>query len=147
MTKAKDIMHHGVECVSEGETLDRAAQMMREHNVGSLPICGTDGKLTGIITDRDIVVRCVAMGQDPSKMRASDLAQGTPVWCEANADVEEVVQIMGEHHIRRLPVMENKRLVGIISEADLAVHLPKEQLAEFCESVYSAPPTVVARPM
>ncbi len=70
MTTARDIVHQGVDCVPEHETLDGAAQMMRDHHVGSLPVCAADNRLKGIITDRDIVVKCIASGHDPAKMTA-----------------------------------------------------------------------------
>jgi CBS domain-containing protein len=139
MTTARDIMHRGVDCVPEHETLDRAAQMMRDHHVGSLPVCGADNRLKGIITDRDIVVRCIASGHDPAKMTAAQLAQGPLVWVAADADEEEILRLMEQHLIRRLPVLDEHELVGMISEADLATHLPGEKVAEYCKTVYSAP--------
>ncbi|GIG62760.1 hypoxic response protein 1 [Longispora fulva] len=142
MSSARDIMHAGVECVPEMETLDRAAQMMRDRNVGSLPICGSDNRLKGIITDRDIVVKCVAHGLDPSKVTAAEMAQGRIFWVEADADEDEVIKMMQDHKIRRLPVMDDKRLVGMISEADLATHISEEKLARYCNAVYSAPPSM-----
>ncbi|MEU8006040.1 CBS domain-containing protein [Catellatospora sp. NPDC049111] len=141
MTTARNIMHQGVDCVPEHETLDRAAQMMRDHHVGSLPVCGADNRLTGIITDRDIVVKCIASGHDPAKMTAAQLAVGTPVWVAADADEDEVLRLMEQHLIRRLPVLDNHQLVGMISEADLAMHLPGEKVAEYCKTLYSAPAT------
>lgn len=137
MTTAKDIMHRGVECVEANTNLTSAARMMRDLGVGALPICGEDGKLKGIITDRDIVVKCIAAGHDPSKVTASELAQGTPQWIDADADISEAVRQMTRHRIKRLPVIENKRLVGMISEADLAQKLPEDQLAEFVEKVFT----------
>jgi CBS domain-containing protein len=136
------MMHPGVECVPEHETLDRAAQLMREHNIGSLPICGADNRLKGIITDRDIVVKCVATGQDPSKMTAAQLAAGVPVWVSADADEDDVLELMQEYLIRRLPVLDDQELVGIISEADLATHLAAEKVAGYANTVYSAPATL-----
>ncbi|SEG17152.1 CBS domain-containing protein [Thermomonospora echinospora] len=136
MTTARDVMHSGVQCISESETLDRAAQMMRDMDVGALPICGADDRLHGIITDRDIVVKCIAAGHDPSKATAGELAEGTPRWVEASADISEVLREMLEHRIKRLPVIENKRLVGMISEADLGQKLPEDQIAEFVEKVF-----------
>ncbi|MBK3638885.1 CBS domain-containing protein [Streptomyces sp. MBT97] len=94
-------------------------------------------RLCGILTDRDIVVGCVAVGHDPAKVTAGEMAQGTPRWIDAGADVGQVLREMQDHRIRRLPVIEDKRLVGMISEADLARHLPEEQLATWAESVYS----------
>ncbi|GGT25759.1 CBS domain-containing protein [Streptomyces purpureus] len=136
MTTAKDIMHSGAKWIPRHETLDRAAQMMRDLNVGALPIADENERLCGIITDRDIVIGCVALGHDPSRITCGEMAKGTPRWIDAESDVGEVLQEMKGHQIKRLPVIENKRLVGMISEADLAKHLNDEQIAEFCESVY-----------
>jgi CBS domain-containing protein len=141
MSRARDIMHPGAECIADNETLDRAARKMRDMQVGSLPICGADNRLAGIITDRDIVLKCIAEGRDPRMMTARELAQGTPVWVDADADEDEVLRMMEQHKIRRLPVMENRQLVGMISEADIAMHLTDEKLAHFVGSVYSAPPS------
>jgi CBS domain-containing protein len=137
MTTAGDIMHRGAQWVPAHETLDRAAQMMRELGVGALPISDENERLCGILTDRDIVVGCVAMGHDPSRVTAGDMAQGTPRWIEANADISDVLREMKEHQIRRLPVIENKRLVGMISESDLVRHLADDQIASWAESVYA----------
>ncbi|MFR9798649.1 CBS domain-containing protein [Streptomyces sp. MS06] len=137
MTTAGDIMHRGAQWIPAHETLDRAAQLMRELGVGALPISDSDERLCGILTDRDIVVGCVAMGRDPSRVTAGELAQGTPRWVDAGADVGEVLREMKEHQIRRLPVIENKRLVGMISEADLAQHLSEDQIGAWAESVYA----------
>lgn len=78
MTTAKDIMHPGAQWIPAHETLDRAAQMMRNLNVGALPIADENERLCGIITDRDIVVGCVAMGHDPSKITCGEMSKGTP---------------------------------------------------------------------
>ena len=137
MTTAGDIMHRGAQWIPAHETLDRAAQLMRELNVGALPISDENERLCGILPDRDIVVGCVAMGHDPARVTAGDMAKGTPRWIDANADVGDVLHEMEEHQIRRLPVIENKRLVGMISESDLAEHLREDQLADWAESVYA----------
>jgi CBS domain-containing protein len=141
MSKAKEIMHRGAKCVAASDTLETAARMMRDRHVGSLPICGPDNRLQGIITDRDIVVS-LAEGRDPKTTTAGDLAQGKPVWVDANADDSDVLRLMEEHQIRRLPVIEEHQLVGMISEADLATHLPEAKIAEFADRVYSAPPSL-----
>ncbi|MVO86961.1 CBS domain-containing protein [Streptomyces sp. p1417] len=137
MTTAADIMHRGAQWIPAHETLDRAAQLMRQLDVGALPISDENERLCGILTDRDIVVGCVAMGHDPAKVTAGDMAKGTPRWVAADADVDAVLDEMQGHQIRRLPVIENKRLVGMISEADLAKYLTDEQLAGWVESVYA----------
>jgi CBS domain-containing protein len=142
MTTARDMMHAGVECVPSHETLDRAAQMMRDLNVGALPICGEDNKLTGILTDRDIVVKCIATGQDPAMITAGEMADGTPVWVEAEADEDDVLSLMEGNKIRRVPVIEEHMLIGMISEADLAQHLSEDKLAHFVSTITAAPPSM-----
>lgn len=137
MTTAGDIMHRGAQWIPAHETLDRAAQLMRELNVGALPISDENERLCGILTDRDIVVGCVAMGHDPARVTAGEMAKGTPRWIEADAGVDEVLHEMRTHQIRRLPVIDGKRLVGMISEADLARHLTEDQMAAWAESVYA----------
>ncbi|MFE2102338.1 MULTISPECIES: CBS domain-containing protein [unclassified Streptomyces] len=137
MTTAAEIMHSGAQWIPATETLDRAAQMMARLNVGALPVSDADERLCGIVTDRDIVVKCVAKGLDPSKVTCGDLAQGTPRWIDANATVEQVLDEMSTNQIRRLPVIQKKKLVGIISEADLARHLTDRQIHDFVERVYA----------
>jgi CBS domain-containing protein len=139
MTTAREIMHRNAECIGENETLVDAARRMSELGVGALPICGEDGKLHGIITDRDIVVKCLAQGKDPASTRAADLAQGKTFCVDANAGVDDVLDQMMEHKIKRMPVIENHRLVGLISEADLAKNLPEEKLGRFVEAIKSGP--------
>ncbi|MEU1400882.1 CBS domain-containing protein [Streptomyces sp. NPDC005728] len=138
MTTAAEIMHPGAQWIPETETLDRAAQLMARLNVGALPVSDADERLCGIVTDRDIVVKCVAKGHDPAKVTCGDLAQGTPRWIDADASVDEVLNEMQSHQIRRLPVIQDKRLVGMISEADLAQHLTTGQIAGFVERVYAS---------
>lgn len=135
MTTARDIMHGGTKCIGEHDTLESAALRMRELDVGALPICGDDNRLHGIITDRDIVLKCVAEGADAKTMTAGDLAQGRPYTVDASADINQVLTMMEEHQIRRLPVIEDRRLIGMISEADLASHLSEEEVGRFVEAV------------
>jgi CBS domain-containing protein len=130
------MMHMGAQCIGEHESMADAARMMRDLGVGSLPICGDDQRLKGIITDRDIVVRCLADGRDPASMTAADMAQGRPFVVDADADAGDVLRSMTEHRVKRMPVIDDHRLVGMISEADLARHLSDDQLAIFVESVY-----------
>jgi CBS domain-containing protein len=135
MTTARDIMHAGAECVGEHQTLQHAAQRMRDLDVGALPICGDDDRLHGIITDRDIVIKVIAGGLDPAGTTAGELAQGAPVTIDSQSDVTEVLNAMEEHKIRRLPVIENHQLVGMISEADLARNLSEHSVAQFVGAI------------
>jgi CBS domain-containing protein len=131
----QDVMHQGVQCIGEHDSLHSAAQMMRDLDVGALPICGDDDRLKGIITDRDIVIKCCAEGKDLRQVTAGELA-GELVWIDARTDVEEALATMGQHQIKRLPVIDNHRIVGMISEADLAKELPDNKIAEFVHRVY-----------
>jgi CBS domain-containing protein len=135
MTTARDIMHPGAECVGENQTLLDAAKMMRDLDVGAVPVCGEDDRLKGIITDRDIVVRCFAQGRDPGQTTAGAFAEDDLYMVTATDDADAVVRMMARHQIRRVPVIENKRLVGMISEADLAQNLTGDKIAEFVASV------------
>jgi len=133
--KARDIMTPNVECVQEHQTLVDAARKMRDLDVGALPVCGDDDKLRGIITDRDIVVRCLADGGDPASVTAGSLTQGKPVTIGADDSVDEAMATMAKHQVRRLPVIDGHRLVGIISEADIAQNAPSGDVAETVEAV------------
>ncbi|MFJ9951669.1 CBS domain-containing protein [Kitasatospora sp. NPDC091207] len=141
MTTAREIMHTGAQCIRADQTLAEAAMMMRDMNVGALPICGDDQKLKGIITDRDIVVRCIAEGRAPADMTAMELA-GHLHCVRADDAMEAVLKKMEQHQIRRIPVIDGERLVGMISEADLAMghrdghRLTDQQIIEFMDSVY-----------
>lgn len=138
-TTARDIMNSGAQCIGEDQNLVEAAKMMRDMNVGSLPICGNDGKLHGILTDRDIVVKAIAEGKDLSSCTAGELAQGRLTWVDADTDMDTIVDIMGREQIKRLPVIYQHKLVGMISEADLAQHLDDKHLSRFVERVFARP--------
>ncbi len=108
-------------------------------NVGAMPICGEDDRLKGMITDRDIVVRCVAEGNDPSEMRAGEFGRGKPVTIRADDPVEEILRTMAQYKVRRLPVIDGQRLVGIVSQGDVAKNLPEERVGELVEAISSGP--------
>jgi CBS domain-containing protein len=133
-------MHGDVQGIRQGDTLGAAAATMRDLHVGSLPVLGASGELRGIITDRDIVVRCVAEGRDPQTMTAQDLVRAAPISVDADSDVSDVLSTMEQNKIRRVPVVEDERLVGIISEANIATKLGTREVGDFASAVYSAPP-------
>ncbi len=137
MATARDIMSGSVECIGENETLTDAARKMRDLDVGSLPICGEDNRLKGMLTDRDIVVKVVAEGADPSSMRAGDLAQGKPVTVGADDPVEEILRTMSQYKVRRLPVIDGHDLVGVVSQADVARNLPEGKVGDLVEAISS----------
>ncbi|GAA3186643.1 MULTISPECIES: CBS domain-containing protein [Streptomyces] len=137
--RAQDIMTGGAHCVGAHETLRDAARMMRDMNVGCLPICGDNNRLTGMITDRDIVIQCCADGIDPATVQAGSMA-GPVHWIDAAASAREVLDSMEKHQVKRLPVIDVRaghQLVGMITEADLAKKLSKTQVGEFAEQVYA----------
>ena len=143
MTTARDIMHTGATCVGEHETLTAAAQHMRELGVGALPICGDDDRLHGMITDRDIVIKALLLAGIRIPCTAGELAQGSTYHVDADASIEDMLTVMEEHQVRRLPVIEEHRLVGIVSEADIARHLPEHALAQFVKAI-CAPPALTS---
>lgn len=132
---ARDLMTPGAECIGESENLVAAATKMRDLDVGSLPICGDDNRLKGMLTDRDIVVRCIAEGADPGSTTAGSLAQGKPVTIGADDSAEEALRTMATHEVRRLPVIDGHDLVGIVSQADVARALPPERVGEVLREI------------
>ncbi|WP_433548860.1 CBS domain-containing protein [Streptomyces sp. CA-294286] len=137
MSTVRDLMTPDVRSIPASETLDRAAQLMREHHIGALPVRGDDGSLTGIVTDRDIIVKCVAAGHDPARTTAGELAEGDPVSVDVSADSDEAVRVMSDARIRRLLVLDGGEPVGMVTEADLARALPSDQLVAFVSAVYA----------
>ncbi|MEV8535503.1 CBS domain-containing protein [Streptomyces sp. NPDC051211] len=135
MTKARDIMTPDATCIGAQETVLEAARKMKELGVGALPICGTDNKLKGMLTDRDIVVKVLGEGKDPAETKAGDLAQGEAVTIGADDSVEEILHTMSEHQVRRLPVIDGHTLVGIVAQADVARALPDPKVGELLEAL------------
>jgi CBS domain-containing protein len=136
----RDVMSSECECVGEGDTLADAAKRLAELDVGAMPICGDDDKLKGMLTDRDIVVKAIAQGKDPSGTTAGDLAEGKPIVVGADASVEDALHKMTENKIRRLPVVDDdKRLCGMVSQADLATNIDEEKVGDLVEAISAAP--------
>ncbi|MEX5271662.1 CBS domain-containing protein [Kocuria sabuli] len=135
MSKAREIMTPGAECIGEHETLEAAARKMKDLGIGALPVCGEHGRLVGMLTDRDIVVQCIAAGGDARTARARELAQGKPVTIGADDSVEEALRTMQEHQVRRLPVIDGHDLVGMVSQADVARSLPEDRVGELVEFI------------
>jgi CBS domain-containing protein len=133
-------MHEGCESISESQTLLDAARRMEELDIGVLPICGDD-RLKGMLTDRDIVVKALAEGRDPATTLCGEFAQGTVHWIAADASFDDALSMMREHAVKRLCVMDdNKRLSGIITEADVATHAPEGKTGELVEAIAAKPP-------
>jgi uncharacterized membrane protein/CBS domain-containing protein len=133
--KARDIMSRDTECVSASDTLETAARRMAQEGVGAMPICGDDDRLKGMLTDRDIVVGAIARGKDVARTLVSELAQGKPVTIGADDSMRETLATMRRAQVRRLPVIDGHRLVGIISAADVARHLPSRQSGKLLQGI------------
>ncbi len=135
MATAREIMTPDVTCVGEKETLVDAARKMAELGVGSLPICGEDNRLKGMLTDRDIVVKALAKGRNPSEVTAADLAEGKPVTIGADDDAQEILRTMSQYKVRRLPVIDGHDLVGIVAVADVARALPDQPVGDLLDAI------------
>jgi CBS domain-containing protein len=114
-----------------------AARKMRDLDVGSLPVCGQDKRLKGMLTDRDIVVKCIAEGGDPATTTAGTLCEGQVVTIGADDPVEEVLRTMGQYKVRRLPVIDGHDLVGVVSQRDVAKNLPEDKVGDLLETISS----------
>ncbi|MEU8984426.1 CBS domain-containing protein [Streptomyces sp. NPDC048309] len=135
MTTAREIMTGGAECVGADESVLEAAKKMKQLGVGALPICGTDNKLKGMLTDRDIVVKVLGAGKDPSSVTAGELAQGEAVTIGADDDAEEILRTMSQHKVRRLPVIDGHDLVGMVAQADVARALSDPQVGSLLDAL------------
>jgi CBS domain-containing protein len=134
---AREVMTGGAECIGENETVVDAAKKMAELDVGALPICGEDNRLKGMLTDRDIVVKAIAQGKDLNTTRAGELGVGDAKTVTVGADdsIEEALRTMSREQVRRLPVIDGHRLVGIISQADIARNYDEEKVGELVEAI------------
>jgi CBS domain-containing protein len=132
---ARDVMTPDCECVGEKATVLDAAKKLKELNVGSMPICGEDNRLKGMLTDRDIVVKVLAEGRDPASTTAGELGEGKPVTIGADDSIEEALKTMAEHKVRRLPVIDGHDLVGIVAQADIARNVDEDQVGDLVESI------------
>ncbi|MFJ3582239.1 CBS domain-containing protein [Streptomyces sp. NPDC090127] len=138
MTTAREIMSPDATCVKATDTVLDAAKKMKELGVGALPICGTDEKLKGMLTDRDIVVKVLAQDKDPATCTAGELAQGEAVTIGADDEADEILRTMKEHEVRRLPVIDGHTLVGVVAQADVARALPNPQVGDLLEALSAA---------
>src|SRR5829696_2036599 len=128
---AREIMTPDAQCAGENDTVADAARKLAELGVGSMPICGEDDRLKGMITDRDIVVKVLAEGKDPSSTPVSELAtQDEVVTIGADDPIDEALRTMAAHKVRRLPVIDGHELVGIVSQADIATNIDEEKVGD-----------------
>jgi CBS domain-containing protein len=135
MSAARQFMNSEVESISATETIDVAAQRMRDADVGALLVTEEGGKLSGVITDRDIVTGCIASGHDPAKCHVATLTDKVPVTVDVDADLGSVLKTMGRSRVRRLPVTEDGRLVGVIGVADLVKSASTDEIGDLVKNI------------
>lgn len=114
-----EIMSKHVICVGQDEPVSAAARLLKRHNLGSLPVCGSDGQLRGMITDRDIVLRCIAGECDPNETKIFEIMSRSIAYASPDDSVEQAANKMSSEQVRRLPVVENGVPVGMVSVCDM----------------------------
>ena len=117
--KIREVMSSPVIRIQKDETVEVAARALAHYNIGALPVCGSDGRLCGLVTDRDLVTRCIAAGKNPGQTTVAQVMSGSVVGVRPDLQTDEAAKIMGTRQIRRLPVLENGKLCGMLSLADL----------------------------
>lgn len=134
--KLKEIMTRNVEIIHPDDSLQLAASKMRDRNIGFLPVCDGD-RLIGVLSDRDISVRTLAEGLEPTNLVSGDLVSSPVIYCYEDQDVEEAAKLMEEHQIRRLVILNraNKRMIGVVSLGDLPINGTKDLSDEVLQSV------------
>jgi CBS domain-containing protein len=133
----RDAMTEDPRSIGPSESVVEAARLMREGDIGSLPITD-DEKLVGMITDRDITTRVVAEAADPKMTSVGDVHSRELISVEPDEELDEALRLMARHQVRRLPVVENGRLVGIVAQADIALGENEKRTGELVEAI-SAP--------
>ena len=119
--KLREVMTNPVIRIHPDESVAVAARTLTHYNIGILPVCGNDGRVCGLVTDRDIVTRCLAAGRAPGSTMVRDVMTANVICARPDMDVSAAAGLMGREQIRRLPVMENGKLCGMVSLGDLAV--------------------------
>ena len=119
--KLREVMTHPVIRIHPDETVAVAARTLAHYNIGILPVCGGDGRICGLVTDRDLVTRCLAAGRSPGNTTVRDVMTAQVISACPDLDTSMAASLMGREQIRRLPVVENGRLCGMVSLGDLAV--------------------------
>ena len=118
--QVRSIMNKNVIPIDREESVEVAARLLSAYNVGVLPVCNRDGSICGMVTDRDLVIRCMAAGREPGKTKVSQVMTGRVVTVKPDTDAAVAAHLMGRKQIRRLPVVENGQLCGMLALADFA---------------------------
>lgn len=118
--KVSEVMTPNVVKISPEESVSVAARTLAHYNIGALPVCGTDGRLCGVVTDRDLVTRCVASNREPERTKIREVMTGRVLSVAPDMETSAAAHLMGRAQIRRLPVVDGGKLCGMISLGDLA---------------------------
>ena len=137
---AREIMTGSAECIGENDSIVDAAKMMAKMDIGAMPICGEDNRLKGVITDRDIAVKVIAEGRDPSQVKAGELGEGKPVTIGADDSIQLAIKTMADKGVRRLPVIDGHDLIGIVSVGDIAKNAEDDDVGALIQLISAAPP-------
>jgi CBS domain-containing protein len=130
----KDAMTSDVTTAQPSSSLTEAAKLMKQEDVGSVPVVD-GGRLIGVVTDRDIVVRGIADGSDPHAIQVGDIASRDLVTVRPDDDLEEALRLMAQHQVRRVMVVDDGRLVGVVAQADIAQEAKEKQVGELVEEI------------
>jgi CBS domain-containing protein len=133
-THVRDVMTPGVKTSSPSQSVTEAAELMKSEDVGSVPVVD-GGRLVGILTDRDIVMRAVAERRDPQTVLVDEVASHDLVTVDPDQDLDEAMELMARHQLRRLPVVEDDRLVGMLAQADVALEANEKKVGETVEEI------------
>ena len=124
--QVRDLMNPSVVTITPQESASLAARLLSRHNLGALPVCGNDGGLRGIVTDRDIVLRCIAAEDDPAQTQVKDIMTRNCAVVSPDDDAREATRLMAARQVRRLPVLEGGKVVGMVSLGDLVIQIVQE---------------------
>jgi len=127
--KVKNIMSKEIASLNTDDSIELAARLMKQYDVGSIPVC-SDGNVVGIVTDRDIALRCVATGKDSKQQKVSDIMTSNPVVGNPEMNVRDAASIMSEKQVRRLPIVDSNSLVGIVALGDISLEPTLQDHAE-----------------
>jgi CBS-domain-containing membrane protein len=140
VTKVREIMTESPRVADAGDSIRRIAQMLQADDIGGVIVCNDDHRLQGMVTDRDIATQVVAAGLDPETTTAADLLDGAEmITIGADDDLKDAIITMRDNAVRRLPVIDGRELVGIVSQADLAKHAPESLVGAMVDEISAAP--------
>jgi CBS domain-containing protein len=134
-TRASDIMTKDLTVIREEESMRAAAERLANDDIGALPICDSNNRIKGMLTDRDIVVHVIARGKDLDTTRARDMEQGEIVALRPDDSIEHACDLMAQRQVRRLPVVEDGKILGMVSQADVAKNVSPQEAGRMLTSI------------